>query len=118
MVVGTVERDVEAGRSCQTTRRTCTLIRSKSQSSFSSSRIPLESRAVFKWLVRASPGTEPTDEGRQGFVSLVGSGDEHRQYDGAFGMARAQTVSIHFIIFVEFHPFSEAAALEVTRRQG
>ena len=109
---------VEAGRSCQTTRCTCTLIRSKSQSSFSSSRIPLGSRAVFNWLVRASSRTEPTDEGRQGFASLMGSGDEHRQYDGTFGMARMQTVLIHFVDFVEFHPFSEAGALEVTRRQG
>lgn len=56
----------------------------------------------------ASSGTEPTDEGRQGFVSLMGSGDERRQYDG-------ETV---LIVFVEFHPFSEAGALEVTCRQG
>ena len=54
-----MERDVEAGRSCEATRCTCTLIRSKSQSSFSSSQIPLGSRAVFKWLVGASFGTGP-----------------------------------------------------------
>ena len=80
---------MKQGEVCQATRRTCTLIKLKSQSSFSSSQIPLGSRAVFKWLVGASSGTdldpqsEPTDEGRQGFVSLMGSGDERGQYDGA-----------------------------------
>ena len=43
-------------------------------------------------------------------MSLMGSGDERRQYDGTFGMARMQTMLIHFIVFVEFHPFSEGLA--------